>query len=441
MQLALSTLLLAHLIGQGNAYIPLTPFRQHSISSSRFLSSQTSDAAFSAFAESLEEDAEAESSAEDSRSGAASPVTWQAKLEDLLDPQTNQAERQILLSELLNSNEEIRNSVMDALASRKIDPLLTPTAARLQDGTRAVVRQIANDILPQLSKSAAAATSGSSSSSPPFLPFPLPPPTPANMEKVAGRFFDLVSSQLQTTARDIQDDLADPINKIPQRITKQTEDLVQEARNIFLETPEGLEEPPYTVVESCDLYEIRDYEGYKVASTAMAQGEDLATAGNAFNTLASYLFGENQDSKAMAMTTPVSTTNLGEMRFYLAEPVVPLPNDAAPVEIIDVPAARLAVRKFTGFATDGEVARQKDTLLQALEMDGVELDVAHGAVVPHVVFEYNPPYTLPIVRRNEIAIPVSRATEEAPVTSLKEEWIIPEDEDEEMEDDIAPSDV
>lgn len=259
------------------------------------------------------------------------------------------------------------------------------------------------------------------------------------MEKVAGRFFDLVSNQLQNTARDIQDDLTDPLNKIPQRLTKQTEDLVQEARNVFLETPEGLEEPPYTVVESCDLYEIRDYEAYQVASTAMTQGEDIFTAGTAFNTLVSYLFGENQESKAMPMTTPVTTTNLGEMRFYLAEPKVPLPNEAANVEVLEVPAARLAVRKFTGFCTDGEIARQKDTMLQALEMDGIELDVAHGAVVPHVVFQYNPPYTLPIVRRNEIAIPVSMVAGEAPTTSLKEEWIEPDEVDE--EDDVSPSDV
>lgn len=311
----------------------------------------------------------------------------------------------------------------------KIDPLLTPTAARLQDGTRAVVRQIANDILPQLSRNAA---SGANSS-----PLPFAPPSPASFEKVAGKVFDLVSNQLQNTAKDLQEDLSDPINKIPQRLTKQTEGLVQEARNVFLETPEGLQEPPYAVVEACELYEIRDYEAYSVAATALPDGEDIAAAGSAFNALASYLFGENQESKSMAMTTPVTTTNLGEMRFYLSEPKIPLPLESDEVEIVEVPAARLAVRKFTGFATDGEIARQKDTLMQALEIDGIELDVAHGAVVPHVVFEYNPPYTLPIVRRNEIAVPVRPPTSSS-ASSLKEEWSVDEEEDGE---DISPSDV
>jgi len=385
-------------------------------------STATNDAAFSAFADSLEEEPEEVVTKE---------KPWQAKLDDLLNPSTNPAEKQILLSELLNSNEQIRESVMDALAKRKIDPLLTPTAVKLQDGTRAVVRQIANDILPELSKTAG---NGASSSA-----FPFAPPSQASVEKVASRFFDLVSNQIQNTAKEFQNDLSDPLNKIPQRLTKQRDEFMQEARNVFLETPEGLKEPSYTVVETCDLYEVRDYEGYTAASTAMPKGEDMTMTGNAFNTLASYLFGDNKESKSMAMTTPVTTTSFGEMRFYLAEPEVPLPLEKDDVEIMEIPPARLAVRKFTGFATDGEIARQKDTLLQALEMDGVELDVPHGAIVPHVVFQYNPPYTIPIVRRNEIAVPVRPPVPESMTTSLKEEWSVEDDMDD--EDDISPSDV
>lgn len=330
----------------------------------------------------------------------------------------------------LSSKLDPCNVINIILSPLQIDPLLTPTAAKLQDGTRAVVRQIANDILPQLSKSAGAGATGSQ--------FPFSPPSPQSLEKVAGRVFDLLSNQIQTTAKEFQEDLTDPLNKIPQRLTKQREELVQEARNVFLETPVGLQEPPYSVAETCDLYEVRDYDGYSVATTTMPKGEDMATAGTSFNTLAAYLFGENQDSKAMAMTTPVTTTSLGEMRFFLAEPKIPLPLETDKVEIMEIPPARLAVRKFTGFATDGEIARQKDTLLQALEMDGVELDVAHGAIVPHVVFQYNPPYTIPIVRRNEIAVPVRPPTPEVATTSLKEEWSVEEGLE---DDDISPSDV
>ena len=108
--------------------------------------------------------------------------------------------------------------------------------------------------------------------------------------------------------------------------------------------------------------------------------------------------------------------------------------DDKQVEIVQIPPAFLAIRKFTGFVTDGEVARQKDALLQALEMDGVELDVAHGSVVPHVVFQYNPPYTLPMVRRNEIGVPVRNVQMDGDgdygttkSVSLKKEWTLEDD--------------
>jgi len=231
-----------------------------------------------------------------------------------------------------------------------------------------------------------------------------------------------------------------------------------------LEKPVGLEEPNYTVVDENDLYEIRSYEAYSVVSTVASSDIDISAlegmaAGSAFNTLASYIFGANDESKVMDMTTPVTTTSSGDMRFYLKadNERIPRPttknsgdknietsdddNNNSGLEIVQIPAALLAIRKFTGFVTDGEVTRQKDGLLQALKMDGIELDVAHGAIVPHVVFQYNPPYTLPMVRRNEIGVPVrntAKEGDEEPITSLKEEWNVDDDGDDE---DLSPSDI
>jgi len=417
------------------------------------------------------------------RLGGDEEKPWQTKLDELLDPKTNLADRQILLSELLTSNDKIRHSVLDALANRKLDPLLTPTQKKLQEGTRAVVRQLANDILPQIALRAEEASLSGRGPSVPSLDS-----LPSNIESIGTRFFSAVTNQIQKNLVDLQDDLTDPINKIPKRLEmqrealeKQRDEVLQEARNVFLEKPEGLEEPPYTVVQSSDLYEIRLYEAYTAASTRTTSSlssssdsslsdpevdansvnvfDDGMAAGSAFNTLASYIFGDNDESKAMSMTTPVTTTSSGDMRFYISpsgiddgrfpQPKEPtaengtsttstttstrttsvsinlgLVNDNK-VEIIQIPSAFLAVRKFRGFVTDGEVARQKDTMLQALAMDDIELDVAHGAIVPHVVFQYNPPYTLPMVRRNEIGIPVKAATlGNYDDISLEEEWIM-----------------
>lgn len=394
------------------------------------------DSAFSAFADSLDDD-EIFDSDDDSE------TTWQESLEMLLDPSTPLAKRQILLSDLLNSNENIQEDVRTALQERKIDNLLTPTGKKLQDGTKAVARQITTDILPGI---AAASKSG-----PPAVPEDLPNLVP----KIGSRILDAVSNQARKQIETIQADLADPA-RIPARISKQTADFATEAKNVFLETPEGISGPDYTVVSSGEGYEIRDYDAYSVASTSMSKvGEqysmdDLTKGGAAFNALAAYLFGANDEGKIMDMTTPVSITSVGEMRFYLKkngvtagfdsfpEPLSPEEgfNEQGVVRVVDVPAARLAVSKFTGFVTDGEVQRQKDALLSSLAIDGVEVDAPHGAVIPHIVFQYNPPYTIPIIRRNEIAIPV-RSEDDIAVKDLESEWTVDEG-DENIE---APSDV
>lgn len=162
--------------------------------------------------------------------------------------------------------------------------------------------------------------------------------------------------------------MANPV-RIPQRISKQTLDVVTEARNVFSETPVGLEEPAYTVVAQTDAaskYEICDYEGYSVASTSMGKGvilssettersdvgTNLAETGATFNTLTAYLFGANKQGESMEMTTPVTTTSWGEMRFYLSTTKnnnqIPDPLDDASsgslyetgsVTVLDIPAA------------------------------------------------------------------------------------------------------
>jgi len=239
---------------------------------------------------------------------------------------------------------------------------------------------------------------------PPVPPIPqILPPVP-DLTKVGGRVLNALQSQVQKNIETLQGDLADP-SRIPQRISRQTEELVKEATNVFAETPVGLKEPPYVVVRRTDDYEIRDYDSYKVASTNMAMGEsgrvytfdNVAQSGAAFNSLAAYLFGSNRDSRTMEMTTPVATTLGGEMRFYLAEDDEKIPEpleqdesksayETGSILIEEIPPARLAVRKFTGFVTEGEIARQKEALLTALELDGVELDVPHGERVVRLLY-------------------------------------------------------
>ncbi len=94
--------------------------------SSTFLASTTDvvttakeeqDDPFSDFAESIDEDDLFDDDDEASGDGA---TPWQESLEMLLDPNTPAAKRQILLSDLVNSNDVIRNDVQSALKDRKV---------------------------------------------------------------------------------------------------------------------------------------------------------------------------------------------------------------------------------------------------------------------------------------------------------------------------------
>jgi hypothetical protein len=69
------------------------------------------------------------------------------------------------------------------------------------------------------------------------------------------------------------------------------------------------------------------------------------------------------------------------------------------VIIKDISSEFLAVREFPGFATDGEVSIQRAMLEDALLADGVVYDN-----LSFKVFQYNPPYTLPWLRRNEVSL-------------------------------------
>ena len=133
--------------GCSNSYVfqkTITTFRQRPVSRvvSTLAASAVEDTNFSSFADSLElSDDDADSKKTTSSSSTVTTITkdknvfidinkkdddmddeksWQTKLEELLLPTTNLAERQILLSELLNSNEKIRDSVLDALTNRKV---------------------------------------------------------------------------------------------------------------------------------------------------------------------------------------------------------------------------------------------------------------------------------------------------------------------------------
>ncbi|KAB2631529.1 heme-binding-like protein [Pyrus ussuriensis x Pyrus communis] len=191
----------------------------------------------------------------------------------------------------------------------------------------------------------------------------------------------------------------------------------------------------FKVLSRRDQYEIREIEPYIIAETTMPgkTGFDFNGASQSFNVLAEYLFGKNttkekmemttpvytrkvqSDGEKMEMTTPVITKRLGDQDKWQMSFVIPskygantpLPKDPS-VRIEEVPRKVVAVVAFSGFVTNEEVKKRESKLREALKNDG-QFQVKEGTSVE--VAQYNPPFTLPFQRRNEISLEVESKEE------------------------------
>lgn len=121
------------------------------------------------------------------------------------------------------------------------------------------------------------------------------------------------------------------------------------------------------------------------------------------------------DGEKMEMTTPVITKRAEDqekwrMSFVMPSKYgsdLPLPKDSS-VTIKEVPRKTVAVVAFSGFVNDEEVKARESRLRTALKGDA-EFQVKDGALVE--VAQYNPPFTLPFTRRNEISLEVEMKQE------------------------------
>ncbi|URE45326.1 SOUL heme-binding protein [Musa troglodytarum] len=207
-----------------------------------------------------------------------------------------------------------------------------------------------------------------------------------------------------------------------------------EARNLeeaLMSVPD-LETVKFRVLKRTNEYEIREVESYFIAETTMPgkTGFDFNGSSQAFNVLAAYLFGKNITSEQMEMTTPVYTrkSQSDGVKMDMTTPVItnkspdqdkwqmsfvmpskygsnlPMPKDPS-VSIKEVPKKMVAVTAFSGFVKDEDVMQRESKLREALRSDP-EFQVKEGASVE--VAQFNPPFTLPFTRRNEVAVEVER---------------------------------
>jgi hypothetical protein len=78
---------------------------------------------------------------------------------------------------------------------------------------------------------------------------------------------------------------------------------------------------------------------------------------------------------------------------------LPNPNDKQ-VKIKQIIWYKSAVLKYRWYANEKKVNKMKEKLLSYLDTDGIEIDW------DIVSAQYNPPFSFPLLRRNEIIIPI-----------------------------------
>ena len=167
------------------------------------------------------------------------------------------------------------------------------------------------------------------------------------------------------------------------------------------------EEPKYTVLKQTEDFELRRYDEQLVAQTWVTGDQDAASRAG-FKILADYIFGNNSAAngkiRKIAMTAPVSiqqTKDKWRVQFTMPSQytlqTLPKPNNPN-IEIVEVPAQTYGVIKFSGLAGTEKVAA-KTKELQSW-MQGQNLTITGKPELAR----YNPPWTLPFMRRNEIMI-------------------------------------
>lgn len=182
------------------------------------------------------------------------------------------------------------------------------------------------------------------------------------------------------------------------------------------------EEPAFEVLHRVGEVEIRRLAPRLLAEVTVEAADERAAREEGFRPLAAYIFGRNRGAERIGMTAPVIQD--GGERIGMTAPVMqsrdgrswrigfvmparytaatlPAPEDPA-IAIRQSPAETVAVLRFSGEATPAMVAAAEARLAAALALSPWEATGAGGA------WFYDPPWTLPALRRNEAWLPVRR---------------------------------
>ena len=196
----------------------------------------------------------------------------------------------------------------------------------------------------------------------------------------------------------------------------------------------AIEEPKYDVIQTDGSFEIRKYAPILIAETFVDEDMDEASS-KGFRLIADFIFGNNQvtDSNAsskIAMTAPVTAEPVSK-KIAMTAPVtvepqsfesnmqaakkwrihfvmpsqftlanIPKPKNDA-VTLRDVPSKFFVVHSYSGFNSLARIQAKTDEALEWANRKALKV------LGQPQLSRYDPPWTLPMFRRNEIMLEVA----------------------------------
>jgi effector-binding domain-containing protein len=196
-----------------------------------------------------------------------------------------------------------------------------------------------------------------------------------------------------------------------------------------------VEQAKYKVIESHNNIEIREYTPMIVAEVEVTGTREEAIK-QGFRMIADYIFGDNTPAKKIAMTAPVTQTE-GE-KIAMTAPVIQTPSEKIPmtapviqqanndtwkirfimpqgytlttlpvpkndaVKLKQIAEKRFVVIRFSGLPDHEKLQQHQQTLSAFIQEKRLK-----ASPVATYAF-YNPPWTLPFLRRNEVMFEVAK---------------------------------
>lgn len=196
---------------------------------------------------------------------------------------------------------------------------------------------------------------------------------------------------------------------------------------LIASTAMATEEPKFSIIEKSEPFELRNYAPQLIAEVKVEGDLDTASS-QGFRLIAAFIFGQNQVSEKISMTVPVgieatqstkiamtvpvgieaskdSTTGVNQWVFSFVMPseftMATLPKPLNPlVTIRELPAQKRAAIIFSGFNNEAKVLEKTKALEEWIKSKQLQ------TIGTPQFARYNPPWSLPFMRRNEILITV-----------------------------------